>query len=322
MNTNQKNKPGNWIKGIGYGLLLIVIFYAIQFAIMIPIIAVYTAMLISQNGAALAMDPESLMTGLMESGVLTVVTAAATVVTAIVFGLWYYLKYGRKSDKKLGETLKYSFTGKRTVLYIVASVFTYLMALDVVAVINLISPSSVGAYTELMQQISSGSQGLLLVTVTILAPIGEECLFRGLLLKKLGKYMPAAAAIVIQAVLFGVFHMNVVQGFYVLALGLLCGYAAYQTHSVLPAIFMHLVHNSMSFVIQLLPESLLSNDLVWVVAPLIPLAIGCSLFHVWGFCFDLKEPVNVEVKEKAIATEFDEMSETVVQENTIPEQEG
>lgn len=311
MNTNQKNKPIDWLKGIGYGLLLIIIFYAVQFAIMIPITIVYTVMLISQSGAALAADPEALMNGLMESGIPTIVTAAATVVTAIVFALWYFLKYGRRSKRKLGETLKTSFTGKRTVLYIIASVFTYLMALDVVSVINLVSPASVDAYQELLQQISSGSQGLYLVTVIVLAPIGEECLFRGLLLKKLGKYMPAAAAIAIQALLFGVFHMNAVQGIYVLALGLLCGYAAYRTHSVLPAVFIHLVHNSISFVIQLLPESLLSNDLVWVFAPLLPLALLVCLYRVWGFHIDLKEPV-LEIAAP----------ETIVSENIMPEQEG
>lgn len=77
---------------------------------------------------------------------------------------------------------------------------------------------------------------------------------RGLILKNLQKYFFVPAVIVIQAVIFGIFHMNWVQGIYVLPIGAALGYVAIKSRSVLLSIYMHLFYNLLSFVLELLPE--------------------------------------------------------------------
>ena len=109
----------------------------------------------------------------------------------------------------------------------------------------------------------SGNALIAVLTVVIIAPIGEELIFRGIIFRLLEKNLPVVAAIIIQAVLFGIYHMNIMQGLYVLPLALALGYTAYRTKSVYPCILMHMVNNFMPSLLAVLPESV----------PTVPVAI-------------------------------------------------
>ena len=75
----------------------------------------------------------------------------------------------------------------------------------------------------------------------ILAPIAEEILFRGLIQRSLMPY-GKKFAILTSAILFGVFHGNLVQSPFAFAVGLVLGYAAAE-HSILWAMAMHMFNN-------------------------------------------------------------------------------
>lgn len=75
----------------------------------------------------------------------------------------------------------------------------------------------------------------------ILAPIAEEILFRGLILRSLmpfGKKL----AIFVSALLFGVFHGNIVQSPFAFMVGLVLGYVAVE-YSVAWAMVLHMFNN-------------------------------------------------------------------------------
>ena len=77
----------------------------------------------------------------------------------------------------------------------------------------------------------------------ILAPLGEELVFRGLVFGQLRKVGPAWMAIIFSALAFGIFHGNLVQGVYATLLGCLFAgvYELYGTHLV--PVLMHGVAN-------------------------------------------------------------------------------
>ena len=77
--------------------------------------------------------------------------------------------------------------------------------------------------------------------VCLLAPIAEELLFRGLVLRTLLPY-GKRFAILLSALLFGVFHGNVVQIPYAILAGLVFGYTATE-HSIGWAMVMHMFNN-------------------------------------------------------------------------------
>ena len=73
------------------------------------------------------------------------------------------------------------------------------------------------------------------------APIAEELLFRGLVLRKLEPY-GKRFAIVLSAFLFAIFHGNLVQIPYAFLFGLVLGYTALE-HNILWAMVLHMFNN-------------------------------------------------------------------------------
>ena len=73
------------------------------------------------------------------------------------------------------------------------------------------------------------------------APIVEEIVFRGVLMRGLAPY-GKRFAIVASAILFGFFHGNLVQSPYAFAVGLILGYTAME-YSIGWAMVLHMVNN-------------------------------------------------------------------------------
>ncbi len=83
----------------------------------------------------------------------------------------------------------------------------------------------------------------LLLGVCVLVPIAEELLFRGIVLGELSAVMPPWLAVLVQALLFSLFHMQGIQSLYVFIPGLAMGIAYLATRSIWVPIWMHMVFN-------------------------------------------------------------------------------
>lgn len=168
------------------------------------------------------------------------------VVPGAVFITWYYFAFVEKRGIK--ETL-YSHTRRLSpacfgwiVLlgFAVQHVISLLMA-----AIYAIMPSAMDQYTEMIDSSGISQYSILwAVSTLILPPIVEEIIFRGLILQYLGRAGARfLVANLIQAVLFGVFHMNFVQGIYTALLGFLLGWLAYRYDSILVPMVLHAIFN-------------------------------------------------------------------------------
>lgn len=105
-------------------------------------------------------------------------------------------------------------------------------------VLNLIGFSAMEAIESASVQIDSLSMFLY---VGVLAPIAEEILFRGLVLRSLAPY-GKRFAIFGSAFLFGIFHGNLVQSPFAFAVGLVLGYTALE-YSITWAMVLHMFNN-------------------------------------------------------------------------------
>ena len=168
------------------------------------------------------------------------------VVPGAVFITWYYFAFVEK--RGIRETL-YSHTRRLSpacfgwiVLlgFAVQHVISLLMA-----AIYAIMPSAMDQYTEMIDSSGISQYSILwAVSTLILPPIVEEIIFRGLILQYLGRAGARfLVANLIQAVLFGVFHMNFVQGVYTALLGFLLGWLAYRYDSILVPMVLHAIFN-------------------------------------------------------------------------------
>lgn len=190
-----------------------------------------------------------------DSEFLTWLTVVATAISAVFSLFFYWLIWGRKKTQEDKQFLKEKVLKAKPMIMISVSAFgLYFASLLIVVVIAVISPETMESYNQLMESALGGSQLLAMLAAVILAPINEECIMRGLILKNLQKYFSVPVVIAVQAVMFGIFHMNWVQGIYVLPIGAALGYVAVKSRSVLPSIYMHLFYNLMSFVLGVLPE--------------------------------------------------------------------
>jgi membrane protease YdiL (CAAX protease family) len=90
------------------------------------------------------------------------------------------------------------------------------------------------------------SSGLVtIVTVCILAPVLEEMLFRGVILRSFLHQYPRHVAIFASAAVFGFAHLNIYQFVAGLALGALAGWLYERARSLLPCILLHASYNSL-----------------------------------------------------------------------------
>ena len=111
-------------------------------------------------------------------------------------------------------------------------------------------------YEQLFESILKEPWGYL--AVGLLAPLAEEVVFRGAVLRSLlhtfgDKYHWIAIAA--SALLFGLIHFNLAQGIHAFIIGLLLGWLYYRTGSIIPGVVLHWVNNTIAYVMfNLMPQ--------------------------------------------------------------------
>ena len=95
------------------------------------------------------------------------------------------------------------------------------------------------------------------LAVGLLAPFGEELVFRGAILRSLLQWCSKPwTAIAISALLFAAAHMNPAQLPHAFLIGLLLGWLYYRTDSIIPGIVYHWINNTVAYVMyNLYPNS-------------------------------------------------------------------
>jgi len=93
-----------------------------------------------------------------------------------------------------------------------------------------------------------------IMTIVIAAPLLEEILCRGIILKGLLKRYPARKAIIISALFFGLVHMNPWQALPAFCIGLFMGWIFYKTNSIIPGIIVHATNNGMAALFLFFPK--------------------------------------------------------------------
>ena len=110
---------------------------------------------------------------------------------------------------------------------------------------------------EIIEQTMGGKRSVLgsLFLLVLVAPITEELLFRGLLLRGLLRRHSATSAIIVTAFLFALMHVNPWQFLGAFVGGLLLGWWTVSSGSLWPAILGHALNNAMPYLVRtVLPE--------------------------------------------------------------------
>ncbi len=108
------------------------------------------------------------------------------------------------------------------------------------------------------------SRVLMILAVSIAAPLFEELVFRGTLWGLLERALPAPAVLLITSLIFAAYHIDPIHVILVFPVGLLIGWVRMTSGSIYPAILLHFVNNTLAIVLVLT----LSDDVAipWYLA--------------------------------------------------------
>jgi hypothetical protein len=87
------------------------------------------------------------------------------------------------------------------------------------------------------------------LVAAVIIPCMEELIFRGLIFRRMRTYAIFSLAALISAVLFGIYHMNLLQFIYATCLGLLLAYVYEQFRTIFAPILLHATANAFSILI-------------------------------------------------------------------------
>jgi len=123
---------------------------------------------------------------------------------------------------------------------------------------------------EALTQVAQRAETWQLLLVVALTPaICEELAFRGFILSGLRHLGSPWAAVAVSSLLFGITHGLLQQSLSAVAVGLVIGYVALQTNSLLPGAIFHLTHNALSVLAGRMTQQQIEQHpwLDWVLYP-------------------------------------------------------
>jgi len=104
-------------------------------------------------------------------------------------------------------------------------------------------------YTDLFLKLEENSYGLLF-TISLVAPLTEELLFRGVILEGLRQNYRLLTAVFMSSVLFALAHVIpwlIVNAFFI---GLILSWIKIETGSLVPCLYAHALYNAMPWVVE------------------------------------------------------------------------
>lgn len=127
---------------------------------------------------------------------------------------------------------------------------------------------------------------------TILAPIIEEIVFRGWILKVLQKY-GNVVAVIISALIFGIFHGTLTQSVPAVFIGVVLALLTIKYKSIIPSIIVHLFSNSLSVILEVIKDYELVSLLIKVFSVIfIVLSIVIIIYYLIIYAKRLFNKIN------------------------------
>lgn len=279
METEIIKKPSK-VGAFFYGLLVMAIYLILvsipQLFVLVPIMV--------QAGAESAGNQQlytEIYMDLIEKSAdkLTVSTCIGTVIAVIIAAIWFFFGVYKKKKasgaiEKVGPKLK---NAKSIIFLISISITANAISTFIMGLLLILMPTAGSVYLNSMNAIMGGVQILGSLLAIILAPIGEELCLRGIVMNRTQKSFGLIGCVVLSGIFFGIYHLNPIQGIYVIPMGMIFGYISYKYKSVIPAIIAHLINNFAALFLGVLYTTWYTTLIVIVVFGVIAIIFGMKL---------------------------------------------
>ena len=201
-----------------------------------------------------------------------------------------------------GFKLNFNFSSRSPITYILVLMMMIGMMLIsefLTSFIPTTGPVFGGLYEFFSKQMESIALDgfLLVIMVAVLAPIFEEILFRGIILKgMLNRGVEPMKAIIFSSLIFGIIHGNPWQFLGAFLLGLVLGFVYYKTRSLLLPILLHAFNNFFAamMLIYIKKESIAE---VFQTKEIYLFGIGILIFSIGYYLFMKKYPTEKGIEQ-------------------------
>lgn len=180
---------------------------------------------------------------LLQSDFINLVYVGYTIFTILILGFVYKSMFKEDANLSLrNKSTNIPLTIVGIVLFCISMQYVSVYLMNALASAF---PSWLEEYEQIMETagLDEALSPLMAIYALVLGPICEEFIFRGVTFSAAKRVMPYYMAIIVQAILFGAFHMNAIQGCYAFVLGLGMGYIMYLYDNLIITIIIHMAYN-------------------------------------------------------------------------------
>jgi hypothetical protein len=207
---------------------------------------------------------------------------AISLLYALIVIVWCGVLY-RRWQWRVKPDYRKALAKKRLFGIVCLGFGTCIVMTILLSIVSMLFPALFENYNSLMKNLDVDSSILTVPYVVLLGPVAEELVFRGVMMDRLKPAFSFWTANIIQAALFGVFHLNVIQGVYAFCLGLVLGLVVQVTGTILASVMTHILFNGTTEVISLIPAKALQSYAGVEIAVVILAVAACA----WGLKYYL-----------------------------------
>ena len=240
MNDNLRRKQirrdfgrQGWVLLIYYGILNLFVTLVVVADSVLKTITSY-----AQNGYG--MDPDIMDRFVSES--LSGNAWGYFVAAAVGFGILWICKGTQFTFREIytkGKPMKFRDLMAILCIFMTAQLLFQIIYTVVEMILNIFGLSAMAALES--ATLSGVDSFSMFLYAGLLAPVAEEILFRGLILRNLLPY-GKKIAIFVSALLFGLYHGNIIQSPFAFAVGLVLGFVAVE-YNIVWAMALHMFNN-------------------------------------------------------------------------------
>ncbi|MCH5265611.1 MAG: CPBP family intramembrane metalloprotease [Lachnospiraceae bacterium] len=295
------------MKSKGKALLWTALYMALAFIFPVLVVLIFAIVVflialtggITDNSSAMLEYVEIIQDVMTNSGSLMLLNGLSELLMLVCFGLWYYF---REHKYTFRPNYRQAFSAKNVLSILGLGLFGQMAVNLIIMLVYLVLPGIFKSYEELAEnfELDTLPPAVMLFMVCLLGPLAEEMIFRGMIYGKLRRAFSLWPAAWISGLLFGIFHMNLVQGIYATLFGVILAYIYERTQTIWGCTLLHCVFNASSYLAEEV-EGVLGTGLV----PEGVAGIGFLLFEIVSvvFIFLLLRRFRVTTKGKISVTD-------------------
>ena len=137
---------------------------------------------------------------------------------------------------------------------------------------------SIEAMNTGSKNIAGGNALGTFMIAVVCAPIIEELLFRGIVFQSIRKFGPAWIAILISSVLFGAYHMNIVQAVYATLMGIVAAIIYEKKKNLAFPIFVHFSNNFVAMLQSFSPQKI--DEMINILGVIMMIPLGYIIYRL------------------------------------------